>query len=294
MYKSLFESIDEQSLTVADVLLALGIVLASYVVGRMAKRGVARLLEANEEVSDQLTDPISRLTSWSIVLLGVVVALSVLGVGMGPAVLLFGIVVLLAAVAGKGVLENFTAGLSIHFTRPFMVGDRIETQGIVGWVEAINSHAVVLRTPDGRKVLVPNRDVQGSVLVNYTATSRRRSELAVSVAFGQDLGEVRERAITAALSVDGVREHPGPEVLVEALGDGVDLRLRYFHADEGRNEIRDGVAEAVLAAFADAGIELSTPQLEVSVAGDVPVELERAEVNHAGSRSGDSRRASAG
>jgi small conductance mechanosensitive channel len=294
MYQTLIDTISPESLTVADVLGAIAVLLASYIFARMAKRWVATLLDANADVSEALTDPISRLASWLVMLLGVVIALSMLGVGMGPAVLLFGILVLLGGVAGKGLLENFTAGLAIHFSRPFVVGDRIETHGIVGWVEAINSHAVVLRTPDGRRVLVPNREVQESVLVNYTATDRRRSEFAFSVALGEDLDEVRDRAIAAAQGVDEVREHPAPELLVVAVNDGVDVLLRYFHPDDDRRAIRSRVAQAVLSALQDAEIELTTPQLEVSVVGGVELQPDDIEVARRGSRSGNSRAASSG
>jgi small conductance mechanosensitive channel len=182
---------------------------------------------------------------------------------MGPLVLLLAIFAVMGGIAGKGVLENFSAGLSLQISRAFVVGDRVELKGATGWVEAIDSHAVVLKTPDGRRVHVPNRDVLDSVFVNYTDTQLRRSEVTFSVAYGQDLRAVRSVALDAAASVELTADDPEPTAFIKELGNGVDFMLRFFHDDEDRFEARHQVQEALLNGFEDADINLSTPEIAI-------------------------------
>ena len=111
---------------------------------------------------------IGRLSGWAVTLVGIVAALMVLCFQTGPAVPILLIFAVTAAVSARRITENWAARLSLQIVAPFTVGDRIETEGITGWVEQINSRAVVLSSRDRRTVHIPNSMVVGSVLCNYT------------------------------------------------------------------------------------------------------------------------------
>ncbi len=260
MLERVLDSVDAQSLTLGRLIAAFVVLTVFYLLGRLVRRRTTHWLE-EKDVSEGTPEPIGRISGWAINLLGIVIAMLLLGFQAGPLVLVLGIFAAIAGISGKGVIENFSAGLTLQITQPFVVGDRIETEGITGWVEAINSHAVVLKTVDGRRVQVPNRDVLGAAFYNYTETQRRRSEVAFSVAYGQDLSRVREVAVDAAASVDVVDDGTQPVADIDKLTDGVGFQLRFFHTDEDRIEARDRVAEALVNALAEAKIQLTTPEL---------------------------------
>lgn len=170
----------------------------------------------------------------------------------------------LVAVSAQTVLENFAAGLSLQLTTPFVVGDRIETAGITGWVEAITARAVVLTSRDRRTVYIPNSVVLESVLFNLTDDDRRRSEIDFSVAYGSEMDEVRTKVGTAVRALDIVHDDPDPVVYINELGeDGVNLRVRFYHADTDRITARDQVAETIMVQLAVAEIDMPTPEIAI-------------------------------
>ena len=114
-------------------------------------------------------------------------ALIIVGFQMGPVALLLLIFAAMAAISGRKILENFAAVLSLEITSPSVVGDRIETVGITGWVEAITSQTVILTSRDRRTVYVPNSTVLDFMVFNCTDDDRSRSEVAFSVAYGSDV-----------------------------------------------------------------------------------------------------------
>lgn len=268
MFDTITDSFDTESLTLGRAIAAVVALIAAYLISRLVRRRLTSSLEDNEDVSEGTPEPVGRIAGWCVVLVGVVVALMLLGFEMGPLVLLLAMFAGLAAIAGKGVLENFSAGLSLQLSRAFTVGDRIEVEDATGWVEAIDSHAVVLKTPDGRRVRVPNRDVLDSIFVNYTDTDFRRSEVTFSVAYGQDLRDVRKIALGVAVDAETTVGEPEPTAFIQQLGNGVEFMLRFFHTDDDRFEARHEVQQGLVDAFDEAGIEFTTAELIVHQAAD--------------------------
>lgn len=147
------------------------------------------------------------------------------------------------------------------------MGDRIETAGVTDWVEAITARAVVLTTQDRRTMYIPNVMVLESVLYNYTDDEQRRSDVAFTVAYGSDVGLIREIIVAGASTIDMVHDQPRPVAYVDELGDdGIVMQLRFYHNDAERIAARDLVAEAILVALEERDIELGTPELIVRMA----------------------------
>ena len=183
---TLDEVLNTSTLTWWELVVAGLILVVALLAARLVRRRVRSWLQTSGEVAPHLPEPIGRLSGWVVMMVGIVSALMVLGFQMGPVVLVLLIVVAVGAMSARRLLENLSAGLSLQITAPFTVGDRIETQGITGWVQQINSRAVVLTSRDRRTVHIPNAMVLDSVLYNYTDDRSRRLELAFSVAYGEE------------------------------------------------------------------------------------------------------------
>jgi small conductance mechanosensitive channel len=195
---------------------------------------------------------------------GIVLALMIVGVQMGPVVLLLLIVVAVVGISGRQILEDFAAGLSLQITTPFVVGDRIETAGTTGWVEAITGRAVVLTSRDRRTVHIPNSTVLESVLYNYTDDQQRRTEMGFGVSYMDDPVLAGEVSSAAVAGLDLVHPEPAPVAYVDELGsDGVIMKMRFYHEDDNRIAAGDEVAEAIMTSLAEAGIEMPTPEIAI-------------------------------
>lgn len=269
--RNIDQYLNPESLTWSELLLAAVTVLIAVLIGRLLRRRIRGVLEARDGIEQHTAALAGRMAGWAATLTGIVMALVIVGVSAGPVVLLLLIFGAMAVISGRQVLENFAAGLSLQFTTPFVVGDRIETAGVTGWVEAITARAVVLTTRDRRTMYVPNSTVLESVLFNYTDNEQRRSEVAYSIAYGSDVGLAREVTVAAVSDIDMVHEQPPPVAYIDELGgDGLDMQMRFYHDDANRIAVRDQVAEAMAVALEAAGIEFSTPEIIVRQVETLP------------------------
>lgn len=254
-----------------NLLLAVGVVIASFFVARIVRRRLRAHLNGYD-LEQYPVAMLARVAGWSVVLLGVILALSIMGVDMVPVAVLIVIVVALIVLSGKTLIENWAAGLMLQARGPYRPGDRIETQGYVGFVETTNVRSVVLRTGDGQIVHVPNIDVLSNPLVNRTGEEgQRRSSITFGVAYGADLDAAEQLLVEAASVVEGVHTDPKPPTAwIGSLGDtNVNLELRFWHDHATRHVVRSDVAHEALARLNAAGVSMPFPTQELIVSGSL-------------------------
>lgn len=263
------QTLETTSLTWFEVVLAVVVIVVAVLAARFVRRRLRSYLQSQEGLQDYLPNLLARFAGWAVILIGVLVALSVLGVDMAPVVLLLVLVGGVLVFSGKGLLENFAAGLLLQIRGPFRVGDRVELEGFTGTVREINARAVVIVTEDSRYVHVPNSDVIDNPIANFTSVPERRSEVAVGIAYEADVARAKQLIVEAATGVEGVYPDPGPMAYIDEFGDSsVDLVVRFWHDDGDRIMARDGVADAVKKALDGSGIEIPFPQRVVELHQD--------------------------
>jgi small-conductance mechanosensitive channel len=163
----------------------------------------------------------ARLISAATILLGFLVAFSVVAPSFqaGDLIKILGISGVAIGFAFQNILQNFLAGLLLLWAEPFRIGDEIKLDPYEGTVEDIQTRATIIKTYDGRRVVIPNADLfTHSVTVN-TALDIRRWEYDLAVKGVGDLAELKSVVVNAASKVQGVLSDPRPEVLVMDLGD---------------------------------------------------------------------------
>src|SRR5512145_890960 len=186
------ETIEQLKVTIVDLavrfgprLLAAILVLAagaliSRWVGRWFDRGLARI-----ELEPPVRLLLSRIARVLLLTLFVIVALQNLGVELLPLIAGLGVAGAGIALAMQGVLGDCVAGLSIIFTRPFLVGEYVSMLDEEGEVLQIKLFNTVLGHPDLSRVVIPNRKIVGEILHNYGRI--RQMEVVVGVAYDTDL-----------------------------------------------------------------------------------------------------------
>jgi len=184
------------------LIVAIGILVVGYLVGRWAGRVLERLLvrfKLETEVRSLLVN-IAR-----ILVLGLfaIMALQNLGIELLPLIAGLGVAGAGIALAMQGILGNVAAGLTIIFTRPFHVGDYISIVKEEGEVLDISLFSTILGHPDRSKVVIPNRKIVGEILHNYGRI--RQLNIAVGISYGTD--------VNVALSLIEEVLHANPRVL---------------------------------------------------------------------------------
>jgi small-conductance mechanosensitive channel len=161
----------------------------------------------------------ARLTGAATILLGFLVAFSVVAPSFqaGDLIKVLGIGGVAIGFAFQNILQNFLAGLLLLWAEPFRIGDEIKLDLYEGTVEDIQTRATIIKTYDGRRVVIPNADLfTHSVIVN-TALDTRRWEYPLVVKDIRDFAAVKSVIAGAVSEVPGVLSDPAPEALVMEL-----------------------------------------------------------------------------
>ena len=245
---------------IAALLLTAIFGLLSRFAGGLARRALTRM-----KVDETVTRLLEAVVRLGLVAVGVFLALGMLNLDGVVASLLagVGVVGLALGFAFQDIAANFMSGVIMAVSRPYKVGDLIESNGHFGRVEGIDLRTLQLRTLTGERVLIPNKDVYNSVLVNYTETPDRRVDVPVGVSYGENLRQVIEVTERALQSVDERDEARPVEVFFVGYGDSsIDLEARFwirFHAQRDYVKARSAAVVAIKEHFDEAGITIPFP-----------------------------------
>lgn len=242
--------------------------LLFYVLAR-AIRLAARRFAARASRHANAGLVIGRLAYGGVVLLGALIALVIAIPGFTPGQLIsvLGISSVAIGFAFRDILQNFLAGILILINEPFRIGDQIVVNGLEGTVEEVQTRATLIRTYDGRRVVIPNSTLFVNSVVVNTAYAVRRIEYDVGVGYGDDLEQVKRVIRETLCGTPGVLSTPAPDVLVWEFGpNSVNVRVRWWIEPPKQFELvtaRDAVLHRVKDALTAAGIDLPFPTQQV-------------------------------
>lgn len=260
-----FERLGELALRLS---LALGITVGVVLIGRMLRPVVRSRL--NRRGRPSFTRVFLGLYGLLVALGGFLLAVTAVFPSVEVADVLASLGILSVAVgfAFKNVLENLLAGVLLLLRDPFQSGDQISVAGYQGTVEGITVRETLLRTYDGRRVLVPNSTVYVNPLEVGTHYPQLRSAFTTDIATDSDLDTARLVARDALAATPGVDADPPPEVVVTAwTSTAITVECRFWTAAPRRDRTQalDAAIGSVRDAYARAGILAPTDQLEVDL-----------------------------
>ncbi|NPA99597.1 MAG: mechanosensitive ion channel family protein [Crenarchaeota archaeon] len=194
-------------------------------------------------------------------------ALPIIGVNTSTAGL--GLSAILGLILGFGLQDtwaNMAAGVWLAVIRPFDKGDYIEIAGHSGVVEGIGVMSTVLKTWDNVVITIPNKNIWGAPIVNYSREPIRRITLNIGVAYGTDLDRAIAVAMTIIKNHPKTLEQPEPQVVVTELSDSaVNLQLRVWVKKEDYGAVKFDLVKKIYEEFSKADIEIPYPQLDVHI-----------------------------
>src|SRR5712671_5728755 len=173
--------------------------LLSLVVGRVIQ-------STTRKYRPNLGVVFARLMGAATILLGFLVAFSVVAPSFqaGDLIKILGISGVAIGFAFQNILQNFLAGLLLLWAEPFRIGDEIKLDSFEGIVEEIQTRATMIRTYDGRRIVIPNADLfTHSVIIN-TALDTRRWEYDLNLKVAQGLDEIKSHITGTVSEVEGV------------------------------------------------------------------------------------------
>jgi small conductance mechanosensitive channel len=150
-----------------------------------------------------------------------------MGINMGPVLAGLGITGVILGLAFQETIGNLLSGIMIVIIAPFRIGDYIDSGSFSGTVTDMDLICVTLSTPDNKKIIISNQLVWGNPIVNYSDMEKRRVDLTVSVAYGTDVGTVKEVVNGILATYPEILPDPAPMVEVHKLSaSSVDYIVR--------------------------------------------------------------------
>lgn len=199
-------------------------------------------------------------------LLLVVSVVGILGIDTTSFVALFGAAGLAVGLAFQGSLSNFAGGVLILVTRPFKMGDYIETAGFSGTVESVRILYTDLVTPDNKVVRIPNGNLSNTSMVNYSEKETRRVDFKFGVGYDADTAKVIETLTDVVTGHALVLKDPGVFVRMSEHGDSaVFYTVRVWVKSGDYWQVYFDIIEQAKRRFDDAQIPIPYPQLDVHV-----------------------------
>jgi small conductance mechanosensitive channel len=249
------------------IIFLLIILYAARALSRVVRRIVEQAVE-RVNLSNLLRRMIVATAANGVFLLGILIALSQIGISIGPLLAGLGIAGIIIGFALQDTLSNFASGMMILLYRPYDVGDLVDAGGEFGTVTDMSLVSTVVLTIDNQKLVIPNNLIWGGIIRNITAERTRRVDMTFGVSYGDDIPNV-ERILKEILNAhDKVLEEPEPIVKLHTLGESsVDFIARpWVKTDDYWNVYWDVTREVKLRFDAE-GISIPFPQRDVHVYG---------------------------
>ena len=244
---------------------AIVIFIVGRIVARMLTKGLRKLMQA-QEVDKILETFVSNLVYWTVMIFVIIAAINQIGVQTTSLIAVMGAAGLAVGLALQGSLSNFAAGVLIVMFRPYRVGDFVEAAGIAGVVEQVQILTTILRTGDNKRIIVPNSQIMGSIITNYSANDKRRIDMVFGVSYSDDLDKVRANLEELIAADERILKDPAPVIAVSELADSsVNFIVRPWVATADYWDVFWDLTEAVKKRFDREGISIPFPQQDVHI-----------------------------
>ena len=250
------------NLVLALVIVLIGRWLANVVAGMVDKALSSRCVK----LSEMLTRMLVNATRIIVLLLSFLVALSQLGVDIGPMIAGLGVAGFVVGFAMQNTLSNFAAGVMIMIYRPFEIGHFVEVSGQAGVVTDLTLVYTKLKTGDNRVITVPNNSVWGSTIVNNSVNDTRRVDMVFGIGYGDDINKARKVLAEILDKHELILSDPAPTLELAELADSsVNFVVRPWVKASDYWRVKFDITEQVKLAFDAKGIGIPYPTMDVNV-----------------------------
>ena len=241
------------------------ILLIFRALSRLVRSLVKNVIDkSSANLSALLKDILVSISGAVVMLLGILVALSQVGISLGPALAGLGLAGFILGFALQDTLGNFAAGAMILIYRPYDVDDFVEVAGAAGLVKKMTLVSTTINTFDNQTLIIPNSKIWGDVIKNVTAQRTRRVDLVFSISYGDDIDKA-ERVLWQIVKSNGkVLQDPAPNIRLHKLGDSsVDFVVRPWTETADYWDVYWELTREVKVQFDREGISIPFPQRDV-------------------------------
>jgi len=246
-------------------LVALLILIGGFILARVTSNFIVRRLDSSA-IDNMVVSFLAGIVRAIIIIAAVLMALSHVGVQTTSFIAILGAAGLAIGLALQGSLSNFASGVMIMIYRPFKAGDYVDAGGIAGSVVRIELFTTILKTPDNKKVVVPNSRITTAAITNFSENPTRRVDMVFGVSHNANLQDTKKLFLELLMADERVLKDPAPNVAVLELGDSaVKFIVRPWVNSADYWAVYWDCMEKFKDALDEAGIGIPYPQMDVHV-----------------------------
>lgn len=247
----------------SKVFFALLIFLLGKWIARVISNALVRNLQ-KRDVDLTITRFVGSLSYGVLFAFVIVAALAQLGIETTSFIAMLGAAGLAVGLALQGSLSNFAAGVLLILFRPLRAGDFVEAAGVSGVVEEVGILTTILVTGDNKVIIIPNANVMGGIITNYSLKSQRRIDLAIGISYDADIALAKTLLQTILADDERVLKEPEAAIAVAELGDSaITINVRPWVAAGDYWPVRADLLETIKNKFDAAGIGIPYPQMDI-------------------------------
>ena len=272
-------AIDEQSITVGKVIIALTILGLGIFLSNIAIRIIQKRILHRLKIGENVIFITEKLTYYFMLLMVILIALRIVNIPLTVFTFFGGALAIGIGFGAQKLLGNFISGFIIMFEQPIKVGDVIEMENIVGVVEDIGIRCTRVRTFQSIHVLVPNSFFLENSVINWTHNNNNvRAQVTVGIAYGSPTRKVKQLLLKAVSEHNRIHKRPEPFVLFNDFGDNALIFDVFFWITVykliDRKLIESDVRFIIDELFRQSDIVIAFPQRDVHFDNDKPLKVE--------------------
>jgi len=247
-----------------NILTGLVILVIGWWLAKIVRGWVLRYMERSDQLDPLVEGFLASLIYYGLLALVVIIALNMMGVQTTSLIAILGAASLAIGLALQGSLTSLAAGVMIIILRPFKIGDFIEVSGEMGTVRKIDLFLTELATYDNIQKLLPNSQVWGATVTNYSVYATRMLDIEVGISYGDDIQTGIDTLRRLAETHDKVLADPAPDAFASGLGDSsVDLTLRVWVSSADYWPMKRELTKRAKEDIEKAGLSIPFPHRQV-------------------------------
>lgn len=243
-----------------NVLAAILILLAGFIVGGWVRRRLVQLGGKNKHLDVTLFNFLGNVARYIVIAFAFLFVLNTFGVQTTSFVAVIGAAGLAIGLALQGTLSNVAAGVMIVFFRPIKLGDFVEVNGQMGTVKEITLNFIELASLSNVQIIIPNAQVWGNTIVNYSVYDTRRAEWTFGVGYGANLQKAEQVIRDTIMADPRSKTDPEPFIQVNNLNtSSVDFLVRVWCNSADFFQYQADMKRRVKEALDEAGVDIPFP-----------------------------------
>ena len=262
MFDSLLESLGLSGGKV--VISAILVFLVCLIAIKILMKAVEKLLARSKKMDGVLQGFVKTVVRIALWALAIVIIAGTLGIPTASLVAVISIAGLALSLSVQNILANLFSGITLLITKPFGAGDLVDIGANTGVVKTVGMFYTVLDTLDNRVVSIPNSDVTGASVVNYSRNPLRRVDMTFNASYDDSTEAVRAAILEAAQADERILADPAPFIVIGQYKESsVEYIVRLWCKNADYWDVYFGMNERVRERFAADGVHMTYSHINV-------------------------------